>query len=287
MSIIARSKFRTAGITVAALLTLGLALPAAASATAVSETHPHPTQAKPTVVLVHGAWADASSFAPVTKRLQNDGYTVLNAPNPLRGIANDAASVAAFVDQATTGPVVLVGHSYAGMVITAAATSLPRVTDLVYVNAFAPETGESVGGLAEGSESVLAAQPGTVFDFVNTTITTEGVPATTTDLYVKRNLFHSFFAAQMNAKDAAVLSAEQAPIAGPALQEKLQGVPAWKRISSWFVIGTNDKVIPKADQLKMAQRANGRITTVNADHLSMLQQPAQITRVIENAAQTK
>lgn len=276
------SKLKTAGIAAAAVLALGLAVPAAASA-ATPAPATHSGQSKPTVVLVHGAWADASSFAPVTKRLQLDGYTVLNAPNPLRGLSTDAASVAAFVNQATTGPVVLVGHSYGGSVITAAATSLPRVTDLVYVDAFAPATGESVVGLSKGSGSALDADPTTVFDAVQDPNMPTGDP----DLYVKRSLFRSIFAAHLDAKDAAVLSASQSPIAGGALQETLAGAPAWQTIPSWFVIGTQDKVIPEAGQLAMAKRAHGKTFTVNADHLSMLEQPAQITQVIEKAAQTK
>ncbi|MFC5502972.1 alpha/beta fold hydrolase [Lysinimonas soli] len=273
---------KTAGIAAAAVVALGLAIPAAASAaTPARAINSQP--AKPTVVLVHGAWADASSFAPVAKRLQRDGYTVLDAPNPLRGLSTDAASVAAFVNQATTGPVVLVGHSYGGSVITAAASTLPRVTDLVYVDAFAPATGESIVGLSKGSGSAFDTDPATVFDAVQDPNMPTGDP----DLYVKRDQFRSIFAAHLDAKDAAVLSASQSPIAGGALQETLSGAPAWQTIPSWFVIGTDDKVIPQAGQLAMAHRAHGQITTVDADHLSMLERPAQITQVIEKAARTK
>ena len=277
-----RTALRTAGIAAAAVLTLGLAIPAAASAATPAPATGSPS-AKPTIVLVHGAWADASSFAPVTARLQQDGYTVLSAPNPLRGLSTDAASVAAFVNQATTGPVVLVGHSYGGSVITAAATATPRVTQLVYVDAFAPATGESVVSLSTGSGSALDTDPTRVFDAVQDPNLPTGDP----DLYVKRDQFRSIFAAHLGAQDAAVLSASQSPIAGGALQETLTGAPAWATIPSWFVIGTDDKVIPQAGQVAMANRAHGRITTVKADHLSMLEQPGQITQVIEKAARSK
>ena len=132
-----RPRLLAFGIALAAVAALGVA---AAPTLASASDHPSgPTAAragtvpKPTIVLVHGAWADNSSFAPATQRLQRDGYTVVSAPNPLRGLDDDAAQVAAFVNQATTGPVVLVGHSYGGSVITNAATQIPRVQALVYV----------------------------------------------------------------------------------------------------------------------------------------------------------
>jgi len=236
--------------------------------------------AKPTVVLVHGAWADASSFALVTARLQRDGYTVLNAPNPLRGLAADAASVAAFVDQATTGAVVLVGHSYGGAVITNAARRASRVTALVYVDAFAPDAGETVVQLAAAKPgSALAAPAETVFDAVQD----PAMPAGDVDLYVKRAVFPQAFAAHLPAPAAAVLAASEAPIAAAALQEP-SGAPAWKTLPSWFVIGTDDQVIPAAEQQVMAGRAHGRTVIVKADHLSMLEQPGAVAQTIERAA---
>ncbi|MGN6406918.1 MAG: alpha/beta fold hydrolase [Curtobacterium sp.] len=265
-----------------------IAVPTAAHATGTSST---PTaaststtkSAKPTIVLVHGAWADASSFAPVTKRLQADGYTVVSAPNPLRGLSTDAASLKAFVEQATAGPVVLVGHSYGGAVITNAAKGLSRVTDLVYVDAFAPDKGETIVQLSGSVPgSALAADPKSVFDAVQDPNLPTGDP----DLYIKKDLFKSAFAAHLSRSKAAVLASSQSPIAGGALQEP-SGDPAWKTIPSWFVIGSSDKVIPAAGQESMAKRAHGDVTKVKADHLSMLEQPTAITHVIETAAKTK
>ena len=263
------ARHRTGAAAAATLTALALgAVPASAA---------HGAATKPTIVLVHGAWADASSFAPVTALLQRDGYTVLNAPNPLRGLAADAASVAAFVDQATTGPVVLVGHSYGGAVITNAATKSPRVTALTYVDAFAPDAGETIVQLTGAQPG--SALAGDAFDAVQD----PAMPAGDVDLYVKRALFPKAFAAHLPAPAGAVLAASQSPIAAGALQEP-SGAPAWKTLPSWFVIGTRDKVIPAAEQKAMAARAHSTTVTVNADHLSMLEQPAAVTATIERAA---
>ncbi|GLY19652.1 alpha/beta hydrolase [Kineosporia sp. NBRC 101677] len=262
------------------LLVLAAVAALSGAATAVPATAQASTSAKPTVVLVHGAWADASSFAPVTQRLQHDGYQVLNAPNPLRGLAADAASVAAFVNQATEGPVVLVGHSYGGAVITNAATQAPRVRALAYIDAFAPAAGETIVQLTGAKPgSALAAPVETVFDVVQD----PAMPAGDVDLYVKRSRFREIFAAHLPAKSAKALAAAQSPIAAGALQEP-SGEPAWKTLPSEFVVGTGDRVIPAAEQLAMAQRAHGHVTQVSADHLSMLQKPAVVTAAIERAA---
>ncbi|MDF1479933.1 alpha/beta hydrolase [Leifsonia sp. H3M29-4] len=266
---------------VAAVLALGFAASAAATTEPAAKTAP----AKPTIVLVHGAWADASSFAPVTAALLKDGYTVLNAPNPLRGIDIDAASVAAFVNQATTGPVVLVGHSYGGTVITNAATQTPSVTALVYIDAYAPDEGETVIQLTGAKPgSLLAADPTTVFNFVQYQDDTK--QATYDAAYVKPEVFQKIFAADLPTKQAQVLATGQNPLSTLALGTP-SGAPAWKTIKSYFFIGTNDKVIPPAQQLEMANRANGVVVKATADHLSMLEVPEKITDLIEKAAQSK
>ncbi|MFB2598706.1 alpha/beta fold hydrolase [Herbiconiux sp. P17] len=264
---------------VVALTALGAGASASAEVTA-SDVAASKPGVKPTIVLVHGAWADSSSFADVTEKLQHDGYTVLAAPNPLRGLAADAATVAAFVNQATTGPVVLVGHSYGGAVITNAATQTPTVKALAYIDAFAPDQGETIVQLAAAVPgSALAADPQTVFDAVQDPNLPDGDP----DLYVKKALFQDAFAANLNKSDAAVLAASQRPVAGGALQEP-SGVPAWKSIPSFFLVGTNDKIIPADGQLFMAQRAGGTIVKVKADHLSMLEKPNDVAKLIESAA---
>lgn len=282
-----RSRLTLAAAAAAVAALTGFGAATAASAASSADAAPgdsaaasaKPT-AKPTIVLVHGAWADSSSFAPVTERLQKDGYTVLAAPNPLRGLASDAATVAAFVNQATSGPVVLVGHSYGGAVITNAATQTPSVTALAYIDAFAPDQGETIVQLAGAVPgSALAADPSEVFDAVQDPNLPEGDP----DLYVKRSLFPKAFAASLDRADSAVLAATQRPVAGGALQEP-SGAPAWKSLPSFFLVGTADRIIPAEGQLAMAHRANGTIVQVKADHLSMLEKPADVAKLIERAA---
>lgn len=280
-------KLKMVGLVAAMAMALGAAVTAAAtdaSTQTFDAEHRHVGPVKPTVVLVHGAWADASSFAPVTVELQKDGYKVLNAPNPLRGLETDAPNVAAFINQHTTGPVVLVGHSYGGSVITQAAIETPSVKALVYVDAYAPDTGDSVISLtgAQPGSALAAPDPSTVFDFVQYPQPNGGQDV---DTYIKTTLFQQVFAAVLPTKQTDVLAASQTPIPLTALEATLKTEPAWKTIKSYFFIGTRDKVIPQAEQFAMAYRANGIITTGEADHLSMLETPHQITSVIEQASE--
>ncbi len=278
------ARAKTVAVAAAAALAVGLTIPATASAATPAVDHANTPPVKPTIVLVHGAWADASSFELVTAALQKDGYTVLNAPNPLRGLANDSANVAAFINQNTTGPVILVGHSYGGSVITDAATSTPTVKALVYIDAYAPDQGESAIQLTGSQPGSLLAvpDPSTVFNFVQY----PGAPTGDVDTYIKPNLFQKIFAAQVSSKRANILAAGQSPIALSALTAP-STTPAWKTIKSFFFVGTSDQVIPAAEQLAMAARAGGTVEKYPADHLSMLEAPHQIADLIEDAAQTK
>jgi pimeloyl-ACP methyl ester carboxylesterase len=233
--------------------------------------------AKPTIVLVHGSWADASSWNGVTERLQNDGYTVRAIPNPLRSVAGDAASVRAFLET-LTGPVVLVGHSYGGFVTSNAATGLPNVKALVYVNSFAPEAGETSFELV-GPDSALAVDPATVFDLVPATLP----PTPDTDVYLKRSTVFASFATGLSADDKELVFATQRPGALGALNEP-SGTPAWKTIPSWSLIGTKDQIIPASAQRTMFQRAGSTITEYDAGHLGLMTNPGTVTRVIERAA---
>jgi len=249
------------------------------TARAVTRTHKaHP--GKPTIVLVHGAWADASSWSRVITRLQSDGYTVDAPPDPLRGIASDSASLASFL-KTIPGPVVLVGHSYGGAVITNAATSDPEVKALVYVDAFIPDQGQTILQLVSGAPgSHLAGDPKTVFNFVPF-----GPGAGDVDVYVKPRVFPDAFANGLSRTLAGELAASQRPLALSALQEP-SGPPAWATIRSWSVIGTQDHVIPPAEQLAMSRHAGARITEIAAPHLSMLADPSGVTDVILKAART-
>ena len=254
-------------LAVVALTVAALATPATFASASTAQ---YDSPSKPTVVLVHGAWADASSWAKVTSRLQDDGYRVLAAPNPLRGLSSDAAYLAAFLQQRTTGPVVLVGHSYGGAVITNAALSDPDVKALVYVDAFVPDQGETVLGLQGGG-----GDPTALFDFVQY----PGAPPGDVDLYIKLGVFPQVFANDLPATTAAQLAASQRPITFGALQEP-SGAPAWRSLPSWYLVGTDDHILPPALQLFMAQRAESTITQVPASHLSMLSRPGAVVRLI-------
>jgi pimeloyl-ACP methyl ester carboxylesterase len=230
---------------------------------------------KPTIVLVHGAWADGSSWDKVVRRLQAQGYTVDVPPNPLRGLASDSAYIAAFVDT-ISGPVVLVGHSYGGAVITDAASSTPNVKALVYINAFAPDQGESILQLVGAQPgSALAGNPADVFNVVPF--------AGGADLYVKPSVFPGAFANDLPPEKAAVLAATQRPLAEAAVSEP-SGPPAWKTIPSWYLVGTADHVLPPAEQEFMASRMHAHTVDVDASHLSMISQPDAVTQLILDAA---
>jgi pimeloyl-ACP methyl ester carboxylesterase len=255
-------------------------LPSASAATSRAAGHGAP---KPTIVLEHGAWADASSWSAVIQRLQRDGYTVYAPPNPLRGLAYDSATLADFLST-IKGPIVLVGHSYGGMVITNAATSNPNVKALVYDDAFIPALGETAFGLT-------AARPGSCLgpDAFNI-VPYPGAPAGDADAYLKVAPsgtypgFDQCFANGVPATQAAVLAATQRPIALSAGAAP-SGVPAWKTIPSWAVVGTADHAIPPAELLFMAKRAHAHITKINSGHLSLITHPGAVTRVIIEAAQ--
>jgi pimeloyl-ACP methyl ester carboxylesterase len=262
-----------------------LALLLTAAALAVASFNPVQSAAgeqrgkKPTIVLVHGSWADASSWNGVTERLHDDGYTVRAIPNPLRSAASDAASVRAFLET-LTGPVVLVAHSYGGFVISNAATGLANVKALVYVNAMAPEAGETPFELV-GPDSALAVDPTTVFDFVPATLP----PTPDTDVYLKRSTVFTSFATGLSAEDKELVFATQRPGALGALNEP-SGIPAWKTIPSWSLIGTKDQIIPASAQRTMFQRAGSTITEYDAGHLGLMTNPGTVTRVIKQAART-
>ncbi|MCY1664283.1 alpha/beta fold hydrolase [Rhizobium sp. SL86] len=262
------SKFATAAARAAAL--------AAAFAGAVlTAGHASAEPAKPTIVLVHGAFADSSSWNGVTKILQKDGYTVVAAANPLRSVTADAAYVADIVG-AIEGPVVLVGHSYGGQVISTAANGQENVKSLVYVAAFASEEGEAVAELAAkfpgGTLGGALAAPVKLKD--------GGV-----DLSIDQTKFHQQFAQDVDAADAALMAAAQRPITEGALTEK-SGKPAWKTVPSYFIYGTGDRNVPAKALGFMAERAGSKHTVVidDASHVVMVSQPKAVAALIEEAA---
>ena len=239
------------------------------------------TGPKPTIVLEHGAWADSGSWNGVVQRLQHDGYKVYAPPDPLQGLAYDTATLKDFLGT-IPGPIVLVGHSYGGMVITNAATGNKNVKALVYDDAFIPAKGDTAGSLsgARPGSCLAVANPATVFNLVPF----PGAPKGVVDAYVKPSVFPGCFANGLPASEGAVLAATQRPLATSVLTDK-SGVPAWKTIPSWAIVGTADHVIPPAEQLFMAKRAGAHITEVHAPHLSMISNPEVVTETIIAAAQ--
>jgi pimeloyl-ACP methyl ester carboxylesterase len=251
--------------------------PASAATAATAATA---TTAKPTVVLVHGAWADGSSWNGVTARLQRAGYTVEVPPNPLRGLASDAQSLSAYLTT-IAGPIVLAGHSYGGAVITDAATGNAAVRALVYVDAYIPDEGETLLALTAAKPGSAFADPAKAFDL----LPYPGGPDGDVDLYIKPSVFRADFAADVPAATARIMAATQRPLAASVLQQP-SSAPAWKTIPSFAVIGTEDRVIPPAEQAVMAQRAHASITRVAASHVALVSRPGTVAGVIERAAQT-
>jgi pimeloyl-ACP methyl ester carboxylesterase len=236
---------------------------------------------KPTIVLVHGAWADGSSWNPVSVELQRQGFTVLTPPNLLRGVAGDSAYVASFLDQRTTGPVVLVGHSYGGVVITNAGTGGGEVKALVYVNAFIPDVGESVFDILGGSGSALdVPDPTVVLDLTGY----PGAPEGDVEAFLKPSTVHEAFAQDLPEADRLLIAASQRPIALGANVGATEST-AWSSIPTWAVLGTEDLVIPIGTQRSMAERAGATISEVEASHVSMVSHPGvTIAAILEAAA---
>lgn len=230
--------------------------------------------AKPTVVLVHGAFADSSSWNRVIALLEKDGYTVVAAANPLRSVKSDADSVRSLLGTITT-PVVLVGHSYGGMVISNAAHDQTNVKALVYVAAFAPEAGEDAGALD-------SKFPGSLLGPALAPVPLSGGGH---DLYVRQDKFRDAFAPDLPEAAAKLAAATQRPITDIAFGEAASE-PAWKTIPSWFVYGDHDTAIPPKLQAFMAERAHARETVVvkGASHVVMISHAKAVAKVIEDAA---
>jgi pimeloyl-ACP methyl ester carboxylesterase len=234
---------------------------------------------KPTVVLVHGAFADASSWNGVVTRLQKQGYTVTAPALGMRGLASDSAYLASLLGQ-IKGPVVLAAHSYGGAVISNAATNADNVKALVFVNAFATEDGEVLGNVEKGSTD-SALNPA-LQQFTYPT----GDGATATELLVDPAKFPAVFGGDLPPEEAAELAATQRPIAASAFSEPA-GPPAWKTRPSWAVVATGDKAAGTDVTLSMAKRAKATITEVDGSHLIMVSQPDAVTDVILQAARAQ
>lgn len=232
------------------------------------------TTTTPTIVLVHGAFADASSWNEVISTLLARGYPVIAAANPLRGVASDAANLASTLT-AISGPIVLVGHSYGGMVISAAAGSNAQVSALVFVAAFAPEHGESAAELA-------GRFPGST---LGETLAPVALPDGANDLYIRQDTFRAQFCDDVPEPQARRMAAAQRPIADRALNEPASAA-AWQTIPSWFIWGDGDKNIPPAALRWMAERAGGResIEVAGASHALGVSSADTVAQLVLRAA---
>ncbi|WP_203861929.1 alpha/beta fold hydrolase [Plantactinospora mayteni] len=228
---------------------------------------------KPTVVLVHGAFADASGWNGVAARLVRDGYPVIAPANPLRSVSGDAAYLASVL-ATLSGPVVLVAHSYGGIVITNAAAANPNVKALVYVAAFVPDQGETLLGLqtkypgSRLNEAALDFRP-----------YGEGL----VDGYIKKEVFRDVFAGDVPRATAELMWAGQRPADARTLGEP-SGAPAWRTIPSWYLVARDDQVLPAAAQRFMAQRAGSQVREVAASHVAMISQPDVTAEIVKRAA---
>ncbi|WKV75415.1 alpha/beta hydrolase [Streptomyces sp. PCS3-D2] len=266
-----------AGATAAAAGTLGMtATSPAAAANTGHETAERGTGR--TIVLVHGAFADASSWQPVTERLQRHGHEVVAVPNPLRCLAHDAAHLAARL-AALPGPIVLAGHSYGGAVITRAAATAPHVKAPVYISAFMPDAGEVLGELAgrfPGSqlEPALTAVP---------TPAPDGTPGL--DLYIRPDRYHDVFAQDAPRSVTRVLAAGQRPLTATAFTDRCTAA-VWHTLPTWTLVSTRDRGIAPELQRFQARRAGSRTTEVPTSHLPMYSRPDAVTSLIRAATRT-
>jgi pimeloyl-ACP methyl ester carboxylesterase len=266
---------------VAVLVAAALALTGASAASAGGPSRP-----KPTIVFVHGAFADASGFTESIKDLQKKGYTVYAPANPLRTLSGDSAYLRSFL-ATIPGPLVLVGHSYGGAVITNAATGNPNVKALVYVAAFALDQGETVGAATAlgGGTSLLLPNilarpyPGApVIDFPNPGDRDQ-------DGYINPATFRQVFAADVPAAQAAVMAATQRPGTLASLGEP-SGIPAWRTIPSWYMVAKNDNAIPPQAERVMAARAHAHTVEIRSSHVPMVSHPDAVTDLVLRAARS-
>jgi pimeloyl-ACP methyl ester carboxylesterase len=266
-----------AGIALASAIALPRSSVSASQLGAVmAQATPSPVSGNPTVILVHGAFADGSSWSGVIERLQASGVQVQAPANPLRGISADSAYTASVFAQ-TPGPILAVGHSYGGAVISNAATNATNVAGLVFVAAFSPDEGEKLQDVTAKSKDAIL---GTAL--VQLKYPTGQGAGTEVEFGINPNLFHDVFAADLPAKQAAVMAATQRPVSALAFGEP-NGSPAWKKLPSWAVVATDDKAAGTDIVRSMAERAGAQITEVIGSHVIMVSQPQAVTDVILKA----
>ncbi|MFD9459166.1 alpha/beta fold hydrolase [Streptomyces sp. NPDC059985] len=267
-------KFSRVGVIGAAIVAVGAVSFSASNSFAESA---NPATTKPTIVLVHDAFADASSWNGVIERLQAKGYPVVAPANPLRGLPNDSAYIESVL-KTIKGPVVLVGHSYGGEVITNAASQDAEVKALVYVAGIAPVKGESMN-------MILGKFAGSELPESSNSLSVNAGGSSGIDLYVKPDKFRQALAADVPERTAAVMAASQRPINAIGLADKSEHA-AWQKIPSWYLVAKNDQAIPPAAQRFMAKRAKAHITEVESSHVVPVSQPAKVANLIIEAAKS-
>ncbi|GAA5198453.1 alpha/beta hydrolase [Rugosimonospora acidiphila] len=276
-----RSALTARAAVVAGVVALGAAaagITAAAAAPSHQGARPDRT-AKPTIVLVHGAWADSSGWNDEITRLTHLGYPVLTESTPLRGLTSDADHLRARL-QTISGPIVLVGHSYGGAVITNAARGVPNVKALVYAAAFVPAANESL-------QMILAEHPGSHIDGTKLDVVPVANAAADggqdADLYIKPADFRDIFAGDVSAQRSALEAATQRPLANTAFAQ-LSGAPAYADVPSWDLISLDDHAIPASAQLFMARRAGAHLESIHSAHDIMISHPTAVEHLIIEAA---
>ena len=225
--------------------------------------------ARPNIVLVHGAWADGSSWSAVIERLQADGYTVTAPQFPLTALAHDVARLRQVLAR-QNGPTIVAGHSYGGQIITALGTDAPNVIGLVYIAAFALDEGESIGALLSQGPVTPA--------LAHLSIDPQGFA------WLPEDDFVHHFAADVDPVKAKVMYAVQQPLSASALQE-VMGIPAWKALPCWYLVADGDQAIPPAAQRMFAPRMGATTVEVPTNHVAMVSHPDDVLTLIETAAQ--
>lgn len=266
---------RTGALVAALASTALVAAPAPALASPVADGGAAGGGTRPTVVLVHGAFADASSWSPVVERLESAGYKVVAPANPLRGLIGDSTYLASVL-KSIDGPIVLAGHSYGGAVISGAAAGNRNVRALVYVAAFMPDAGETLGALSARfapSDLGSAQRPVPYRDGSGSGV----------DVYIRDSAFRKVFAADLPASTTRLMAAEQRPIALRAFTDKAPGA-AWRTIPSWALVAAGDHAINPALERFEAKRAGSHTVEIDSSHVAMLSHPDDVARLIREAA---
>jgi len=253
-----------------ALITLAGIITSGSGGQAVAQAGPTHGKTKPklNIVLVHGAWADGSSWRSVIQRLQEDGYNVTAPQFPLTTMADNLARLREVL-AAQNGPTIVVGHSYGGQIITALGTDAPNVVGLVYIAAFGLDQGETIGGLLSQGPPTPA--------LAHLRIDTRGFG------WLPQDDFVNHFAADVDREQASVMYAVQQPASISSLSEPM-GVPAWKSLPSWYMVASNDEAIPPAAERLFAQRMHATTVEVASSHVAMVSHPNEVVKLIKDAA---